>query len=540
MNRKLFLILLIVGTLCRVWLLCDHELVNGGEVDVYLADEGIVGLMGKHILEGREFPIFFYGQHYLGALEAYLAAFSFALFGVSTAALRAVTFASSFALLACVYVFTRRSYCEDAARWATAMVALGPMYFLQWNFKARGGFVEHLVLLFVIMILFWGYAFAGSRSTRSALWLGLVSGLAFWVNQLALAYIMVMGALVALDKALRQRWKPLALAFVLGASLLIGYNVVHPLATFRTLARKAVVLNRVPVEQRDQRWLVRGVAKRVEALSQGVDKLAIVFGVPPRAGVELLGLSEQVREGGTLTTLRQYLAFLPLLIFGAGLVAYALRLGANLDKWRGPDGVLLVFMLVTFVVGYVSPRYMLPAYPIAAVMAAATLVRVGGSRRRMAEVALAAVLVFNLLGWVDVAGSAGRRDLDRIAKLLDVLQSHGLTHCYSAGPMYHVVFASGENVILAPLQKDRYPRYSAIVDGADDICYVFRGDQQRKRQHLAMMALLEGKGVDFQTTRSGSYQILYAFEPRGAITPEDMANVRHQERARVDLAPMGQ
>ena len=80
--------------------------------------------------------------------------------------------------------------------------------------------------------------------------------------------------------------------FLVGASLLIGYNTVHPLATFKTLARKSVVLNRVPGEERSQNWLLKGVGKRVEALGQGADKLGLVFGVPPREGVERLGLDE--------------------------------------------------------------------------------------------------------------------------------------------------------------------------------------------------------------------------------------------------------
>ena len=37
-------------------------------------DEAVVGLMAKHISEGRELPVFYYGQPYLGSLEAFLVA----------------------------------------------------------------------------------------------------------------------------------------------------------------------------------------------------------------------------------------------------------------------------------------------------------------------------------------------------------------------------------------------------------------------------------------------------------------------------------
>jgi hypothetical protein len=39
-------------------------------------DEAIVALMARHILQGER-PVFFYGQAYLGATDAWLAALSF-------------------------------------------------------------------------------------------------------------------------------------------------------------------------------------------------------------------------------------------------------------------------------------------------------------------------------------------------------------------------------------------------------------------------------------------------------------------------------
>ena len=44
------------------------------------SDEAVVGLMARHILQGER-PIFFYGQAYMGSLDAFLVAFGFLLFG---------------------------------------------------------------------------------------------------------------------------------------------------------------------------------------------------------------------------------------------------------------------------------------------------------------------------------------------------------------------------------------------------------------------------------------------------------------------------
>src|SRR6186997_41114 len=58
------------------------------EQSYYNSDQAIVGLMAKHLIEGRAFPVFFYGQSYMLGVEAYLAAPVFLVAGVSVATLK--------------------------------------------------------------------------------------------------------------------------------------------------------------------------------------------------------------------------------------------------------------------------------------------------------------------------------------------------------------------------------------------------------------------------------------------------------------------
>lgn len=526
MKRSVFYSLIALGVAVRVWMLTHYALVSGGDVDVYLADEGIVGLMGKHILEQGASPVFFYGQAYLGALEAYCAAAMFSLVGVGFMALRAVPFLFSIALGLVVYSFSYRFYSAEIARWATALVAVAPMYFLQWNLKARGGFVEHVVLLFVVMLLFWPFYLYRRRDGGTAFALGLVSGVALWVNQLFGAYLAVMAALLWLDREDRRGWVPAMGGLVLGASLLIGYNVIHPLATVRSLARKALVMNRVDVEDRDEAWIQHGAEERFVALGDGVDKLGVVFGVPPGDYVERLGLSQEARAGGPMGRLRRGLFFLPLLAFGISLIAARPRRGPGGWSAIGSDQLLGLFGLVTFAVGYVSPRYMLPAYPIAAILAAALVARLPGARRLWMTGGLCAVLLLHVAGWVDAGMTPTSNDEQRGQQLLEWLDDHGLRACYSASPLYHVVFASGERVLISPLQKDRYPAYDPMIEEADEICYIYRDGQAHKRQHLAMMAKLGSNGVGFETAEVGPYRILYDLQPRRGLKAADVDAIR--------------
>src|SRR4051812_50224726 len=52
------------------------------------SDQAITGLMAKHLAELRAFPLFYYGQSYMLAVEASLAAAMFIPFGASAATLK--------------------------------------------------------------------------------------------------------------------------------------------------------------------------------------------------------------------------------------------------------------------------------------------------------------------------------------------------------------------------------------------------------------------------------------------------------------------
>lgn len=52
------------------------------------SDQAVFGLMAKHLAEGRAFPVFMYGQSYILAVQAWMAAPMFLLLGVSVTALK--------------------------------------------------------------------------------------------------------------------------------------------------------------------------------------------------------------------------------------------------------------------------------------------------------------------------------------------------------------------------------------------------------------------------------------------------------------------
>src|SRR5438105_14193004 len=71
------------------------------------SDEAIIGLMAKHILEGRHFPFYMYGHPYnAGAgCEAYLVAVAFAFFGARVISLKCFIVVLSLVVIHLIYLF---------------------------------------------------------------------------------------------------------------------------------------------------------------------------------------------------------------------------------------------------------------------------------------------------------------------------------------------------------------------------------------------------------------------------------------------------
>ena len=107
------------------------------------------------------------------------------------------------------------------------------------------------------------------------------------------------------NKQIWESWTPADREIVKQAAIDAGKQEI-------ALARKGLVMNRVEVAERDDSWARRGLEKRIAALGDGLDKLGIVFGVPPGSDVERLGLSEEARQGGPFGPLRRRLFWLPL------------------------------------------------------------------------------------------------------------------------------------------------------------------------------------------------------------------------------------
>ncbi len=205
---KIIALLLLVTFISRVPQLLSSNLMLDG-------DEAVVGLMAKHLMELKEFKLFFYGQNYgLTILESGIAAVVFKLFGISDIGLKISALLIWFSGV--VFMFYGFRNIASSQKWAfivMTLFVLNPAWSI-WSMKARGGYVSAFLFF---SIIFW-VASNKKLLQRNISWLflGVLSLLTYSAQPLWLA-----GIIPVLFKPwwkTPKKWATMGL-YILGAAL---------------------------------------------------------------------------------------------------------------------------------------------------------------------------------------------------------------------------------------------------------------------------------------------------------------------------------
>lgn len=202
----------------------------------YDYDEGMVGLQVLDILQGDR-PIFHPGQPYLAALESYLIAPLFYLFGANAVTLKIVPWLLSGAYVGTTGWLGWRGFGSQVGVISALLAAGAPVYLLVVGMKTWGATAETLLLGNLALITA-SYALDPGQTARvqdrALILLGLVGGIAFWVSWLIAFYaapiLIVMGWRGR--SVLRRMWWAVGIAFLVGSGPLWLYNIQHHWATF--------------------------------------------------------------------------------------------------------------------------------------------------------------------------------------------------------------------------------------------------------------------------------------------------------------------
>lgn len=491
------------------------------DVIPFNADEAVVALMARHIINGAR-PVFFYGQVYMGSLDAYLAAIGFMVWGQQVWVIRAVQcllYMATIAVVVQIGVIALNS--PNTGLLAALLLAIPAVNTTLYTTASLGGYGEALLIGNLVLLLTYWIALRGIPGESRLLpltWMvwGLLVGLGVWVNGLTLVYS-VPGALYLswyVYKKLRRNLLTVGglvlIGLLLGASPWWGYALSQgPGLLIQELFGQAVSVETDP-------WIVRTITHLVSFILLG---LTALFGFRPPWNVQWLALP-----------------LLPLmLIFWSGVAVFFYRNLKFLQPHRA-EYALLVGVIGTTAAGFMftsfgvdpSGRYFLPMVSPLALGAAAMILSTNHLKRLPVAMTLL-VLVFNAWGTLQCAlryppgittqfYEPSSIDQRARAELIRFLREEGETRGYTNyWVAYPLAFLSGEELIFTPRlpyhpdlrytpRDDRYPAYTRMVAQSERVAYITTRNPALDNYLTGQFRTL---GVTWQEKIIGDFQVYY-------------------------------
>lgn len=508
-------------------------LILAVEAVPFNADEAIVALMARHILQGER-PLFFYGQAYMGSLDAFLVALAFKLTGVSVWGIRLV----QILLYTLTLLTTAWLGKAISGRWqvgviATWLLGIPTVSMTLYTTVSMGGYGEMLLIGNLILLLTIDISRNNARPVpRKQLleWfaLGFLGGFGLWVFGLTLVYSLPAILFLAFRKARQgtHYWVLLSAG--------IGFGAL-PWLVYAGQKGLAVVL----------RELGGGAIAGVESLGFWAQLLqhslnfslfgtTAVLGLRPSWGIQWLGLP-----------------LAPLaLAFWVLVVVYAVKKTAG-DMNAGSLSAnysyapLLAGVVITLLAGFLlspfgadpSGRYFLPISVILALFAAQAVWDWQEKWGRWVGIMVVIVVGFNLWGTVQstmrtppgvttqidaVTQIDHSFDDDLMHFLLSEGELSGYTNYWVAYPL---AFLSEEQLVFIPRlpyhpdlrytsRDDRYEPYQETVEQAENAAYITTNNPLLDKQLRAGFNRLE---VNWKEQIIGDYHVYYGLSEK--VTP---------------------
>ncbi|MCC6614641.1 MAG: glycosyltransferase family 39 protein [Anaerolineae bacterium] len=493
------------------------------------SDEAIVGLMARHILAGDR-PTFFFGQAYMGSLDAWLVALGFQLLGESVATIRIVQSLLYLLVVASAYsaawVLSRRTIIATVT--ALTFAIASPLLAL-YTTATLGGYNETLIFGHLTVAL----GFTARRDGRDVLWrwgaLGLIVGLGWWTNALIAVYALPVAVYLLYrlwrdKKGQRASLTPILIALlglVIGSAPWWVYALQNDLTPIRfflpdLFGGREVVGAVIPIVS---------FGTRLAGL--------LLFGLPAVAGM-------RYPWAGDYFALPVGLVVIAIFLMALVRIAREPRLPEK-DRQLHPGapalllGIVLVMLLLFLVTRFASDpsgRYFLP---LTLPFGVALGVLVASMPRRAIAITLAALpLTYFAAGQIVAASTPPGFTTQFVAqthvpntddaRLIEWLDEHDIEHGYTTyWQSFRLAFLSGERLQFSAALPDkssldytpafeRYPPYRAATDSAERIAYLIP-NVLIPELDAALVAWFDDLGLTFQSEQIGPYKIYYDFGP---------------------------
>lgn len=431
--------------------------------NVLHADHTVVALMGKHIFEQGNFPIFFYGQNWFGTIESFLDAFYFLLFGVSALSIKfaPLTFYILFMLL--TYLLAADLFNKKVALWSLAWCVFPVTYLLDFSMNPQGGYIETPCLGTLLFLLSVRLIKTKSEKMRVFLYfaVGFCAGFSWWVSPLTIYYLLSAALFILLaerGKIFFWRGGIALLGTFLGSFLFWYYQWIH--------------------------------GHGLEGFTGGFKWERLWTGLYMMFVHDLPVLLDATRWG----QINRIFFWLILIFFASSFIsimAYSYRDLFALFSWRKKDingrSILIVFFVCVCLIYCTSElghrgivRYLLVFFALIPIMVGVLLNWLARFWRYLPLVVLCFLASFHIPilinDYIKVAPRIQElhNSFVHVAEKLieeDVREGYGSYHI--AGKL---TYLSGEKLIVSTPLADRYKPYEERLERSDNPAFIFKGE----------------------------------------------------------------
>lgn len=496
-----------------------------------VGDEVVFGLMAKHILRG-EFPIYYWGQAYMGPIESYVIAFLSLFLGLKAFTVQLGSFFFYELFLAVNYFLIKRLFGLRTALFTSLLLVVAPLSMMMLSFRTLGAY-SAVLFMAALAFLFWLKAFE-DRKRGYLIPLGLTLGLGLWMNSLFIMFLIPFAlmtffhenrsSLFRLDRLLFLKGFPLPLW------LKVPFLLIH-LVVAGYVIREILILGSV-ISSTEPAFQWKGV-KKILALLAGESAALAFFTLGWRgfaaalsrwwtlAAGFLVGCSPALLYGllggegyrilhrsGAIPLnafgqkfqilflnlipknlwgleLPSMAGFFLLALFLAGLFYFVwtqrncLRSPSFFFYWCGAS-----VLVISFVSTLVADRYLEGFYWVSVVAVGTLLARLSLATRGMAAILVIPFIVFHLKAAETQTQSFREQDIYGLIDLLEKKGIQGGVTDYDNA--YRINFYSNERLIFIPLEgMMRRPEYRDFVSRLKQKTIILPADSPNEKEFLA-------------------------------------------------------
>jgi hypothetical protein len=434
-----------IGLVSRLPQLLSKDLLLDG-------DECILGLMAKHIAEGRDFPIFFYGQRYgLAIVEAPLAALNFLILGVGAVPLKLAMLVLWLVGMSFYFLTLSRTLGRARSFWIAIAVVLMPAWAVS-SMKAWSGYLTAFALAGALL-------YTITSEARQSLRYGVAGVLTFFV------YLSQPSWLPGLAPVVH---------FFLWSSRKLSSWLAYGTGLLGAIGAMVLI---------QMLWLPASVESWTRPTAGNPELIRSIPRVIEQLYVNLTGsyfLRSAVAPGPITTTVASW--WFAVLVAAAGIQLY--RIAAR--RYLLWSHLLFTAIATTLLANWIlldarDVRYLLSINVLIVFLAGVELFDLVDRHRLSIQRAITGIAVvlaleavsmgefahFSYMWWRNAAdGPSEKQTLERV---IYTMRSQGATCVFSMNALlqWQIMFYSRESVIARwTAAIDRYPPYIAEVDRA--------------------------------------------------------------------------